>query len=212
MDRRNDARYQHVLNRLRDPASGDVLLDLGCCVGQFIRQLSFDGVDESRLIGVDLYQSFINIGYDLFRDRGRLRASFVAGDMLDPTDKGLQALDGKITIIHANNFWHLFNWQHQVAIGVRAVSLLKRGGPRAMIYGRQIGRTKSVDSVHSVTMKKTSTSWLHNQESFQRLWDEVGAKTGTRWQVTMEFSGEMPWKIPGFATDSKPARYGVYQL
>ena len=51
-------------------------------MGQVLRQLAFDGVDSSRLYGTDLEPRFLDAGYDLFKDQYKLKATFVAGDML----------------------------------------------------------------------------------------------------------------------------------
>lgn len=204
LDPPTDPRYQSVLARLTPRRSPDLLLDLGCCVGQSLRQLSAAGVPPSRLVGLDISRSLIDIGFDLFRDRARAPAGFVVGDMLDADDKDLEALDDRVTIVHASNFWHLFSWGQQLAIALRLVKFFREGAG-AMMYGRQVGAAKSGPQ------NRAGASFLHDKESFQRLWDQVGALTGTTWVVEMEFVGERLAKIPGFGGDSRAARYGVYR-
>lgn len=38
--------------------------------------------------------------------------------------------------------------------------------------------------------------WRHDQASFAKLWEEVGAATGTKWEceIWMRTFGEMEWK------------------
>lgn len=161
----------------------------------------------SQLIGTDLQSKFIDIGYDLFQDRSSLGAAFVAGDMLDPDDKRLACLRGKITIIHAGSFFHLFNRVQQLYIGKRLVEFLKPGTRNALIYGRQVGSNKPGPATTS-----TRSSYLHDQDSFQLLWHEIGALTGTRWQVQLEPTGEPASKLPGFNSNAFPVNFTVYQV
>lgn len=125
--------------------------------------------------------------------------------MLDADDKDLEKLDGEISIVHASNFWHLFDWSQQLAIAVRLVAFFSEE-KGAMVYGRQVGAAKAG------TPNRAGSSFLHDQESFQRLWDQVGVLTGTRWTVEMEFVGDRLAKIPGFGGESKAVRYGVYRV
>lgn len=193
--------------RLNVAGSRDVLLDLGCGVGQVIRQFRSDGVHGSQLIGTDLQSKFIDIGYDLFQDRKSLGASFIAGDMLDPDDRNLASLRGKVTIIHAGSFFHLFNWVQQVYIGKRLVEFIKPRTKNALIYGRQVGTNRPGESRTS-----QRSAYLHDQASFQRLWDEVGAMTRTKWKVQVEATGEPVSKLPGFASDAFPVNFTIYQI
>ncbi|UKZ80066.1 hypothetical protein TrVFT333_007831 [Trichoderma virens FT-333] len=114
-----DSHFKTAFERLKnstgldmDSSSTDTLLDIGCCVGQVLRKLVHDGIEPTRLFGTDLHSEFISIGTELFDDEG-CGLTFAAGDMLDPEDKALDTLDGKITIIHAANFFHLFTWEEQ---------------------------------------------------------------------------------------------------
>lgn len=202
-----DARYQQVLFRLNVTRSRDVLLDLGCCVGQVIRQFRSDGVSGAQLIGTDLQAKFIDIGYDLFQDRHSLGASFVVGDMLDPDDKRMDELLGKVTLIHAGSFFHLFNWIQQLYVAKRLVGFLKPGVKNALIYGRQMGTSRPGE-----TWTSRASAYLHDQTSFQHLWDEVGAMTRTKWQVQMEPTGEPVTKLPGFDNDVRPVNFTIYQI
>jgi hypothetical protein len=154
---------------------------VGCCLGQVLRQFRADGVDGSQLFGTDLEPKLFEIGFAMFRDRDKLGATFVAGDLIDPDDAGTHALRGKVTIMHAASFFHLFSWTQQLYIGSRLVSFLKPDTRNGLIYGRHVGivepRSPEVD---------TRAPYLHNQQSFQRLWDEVGLMTNTKWIVQTE--------------------------
>ncbi|KAL6811465.1 hypothetical protein J3E69DRAFT_349697 [Trichoderma sp. SZMC 28015] len=196
------------LKQLNDPDTGsnskDTLLDIGCCIGQVLRKMVHDGIEPTRLFGTDLHPDFISIGTELFNDEG-CGLTFVAGDLLDSEDKALEKLDGKITLIHAANFFHLFTWEQQVKIGVRIARFLKPGTTDALIFGRQIGTNRPRER------DGRKRSFLHNQESFQKLWDEVGMKTETRWRVQVSISEERRVDIPGFGEEDRYTRFGIYQ-
>ncbi|PHH86623.1 hypothetical protein CDD83_9978 [Cordyceps sp. RAO-2017] len=202
-----DPCYQQVVFRLSVSGSRDVFLDLGCCVGQVLRQLRAAGVQGSRLIGTDVQPEFIDIGYDLFQDRHYLGASFVVGDMVDPDDTRLDKLRGKVTIIYASSFFHLFTWTQQLYIGKRLVSFLKPHIRNALIYGRQVGTTRPGESSAGM-----ASAYLHDRDSFQRLWDEIGRLTKTRWKVEMEVVGEATYLLQRLERGSLPMSFTIYQI
>ncbi|KAI2629987.1 hypothetical protein GGR54DRAFT_628378 [Hypoxylon sp. NC1633] len=176
----SDLRYQVALNRLLAPSSKTSFLDVGCCIGQVLRQLAYDGVDSSKLYGTDLEPRFFETGFDLFRDRGKFKATLVAGDMLsEEGDKKLDVLDGKMSIIHSTSFFHLFTWEEQIRAARRMVRLFDPNDPDAMIFGRQVGTTTPGNRDGTSGPKR----YLHNAESWQELWDEVGMLTGTSWRT-----------------------------
>jgi hypothetical protein len=175
-------------------------------MGQALRQLVFYGADTTRVYGSDLQQNFIDLGYELFKDRETLSSQFVAGDMLNPADEGLRQLDGKMTMVHAQSFFHLFDRNQQLAVAQRIVGFIKPGTKNAMVYGRHIGSIKPGE------MRTSRRTWfLHDQGSFQKLWDEVGDRTGTRWRVEVTDVGKLPIQIPGLGNDARSTRYAVYQ-
>lgn len=155
------------------------MLEVACCFGQVLRQLVADGAPTGSLVGTDLRPDFIELGYDLFRDKNKLDAEFVTGDILDNTS--LKTLDGRFDIIHVASFFHLFAWDDQVKAGVRIVNFF-RSGAKALIVGRQVG-TRQPEDLRS---DSGGLRYLHNIETFQALWDAIGARTGTNWKVTGE--------------------------
>lgn len=167
------------------------LLDVGCCVGQVLRKLAFDGVASSRLFGTDVEPRFVDLGYDLFRDRDKFKGRFVTGDILSQSkdqdqnqgkEDALDVLDAKMTFIHATSFFHLFTWDDQVRAASRMVRFLHPDRRDVMLFGRQVGTMLPRDNGKAGSDKV----YLHNADSWQRLWDEVGERTGTRWRTTME--------------------------
>ena len=201
-----DGCFQHVLSRLQDAKSGDALLDLGCCMGQALRQFAYRGVDVKRLYGSDLHQEFIDLGFELFRDRDTFSTQFYAGDVLNPSDKALRKLNGRVTIVHAQSFFHLFDRPQQLIVAQRIVGFLKSKASNTLVYGRHIG------SITPGEMRTSRRTWyLHDQASFQELWDEVGRKTRTRWVVEAVHIGPLPIDIPGVGKDARVTQYAVHR-
>ncbi|KAK8913479.1 Methyltransferase trt5 [Metarhizium anisopliae] len=185
--------------------NNDAILDVGCCIGQALRYLAHKGLHPSRLYGTDLHPEFMQIGNELFGDKDR-GPTFVAGDMLDTDDVRLRELDHKVTMIHAGNFFHLFTWDQQVKIGTRMLRFFQPGTTDAVIFGRHIGtlRPREIDDL--------GVYYLHNQESFEKLWGEIGDRTGTKWRVEAEVVERLGASLPFFGDDERYMTFGVYQI
>lgn len=205
-----DPRYQQALFRLKLPNSADALLELGCCLGQALRQFRLDGAKGPQLFGLDIQPGFVDMGFDLFRDRDNLGATFVVGDVLNLDSARMSQLEGRITMVHADSFFHLFDWTQQVCVGRRIVSFLKPGTRNAMIFGRQAGVLPSKH--RSPPSEQASSRYLHNAQSFQALWDTIGAITDTRWSVQVEEDGEALPSMPGVEKGIVPINFTVHQL
>jgi ubiquinone/menaquinone biosynthesis C-methylase UbiE len=167
-----------VIARLK---AGEKLLDLACCFGHILRQLAFDGAPATNLVGADLRPEFVELGYELFRDKDTFGAQFVTGDVLAPTDAGLATLDGKFDIVHTASFFHLFGWDDQVKVGERLVRFFKPGA-KALVLGRQVGRREPLSL--EAYQQQEEKRYHHNVATLQNLWDVIGERTGTRWKAT----------------------------
>jgi SAM-dependent methyltransferase len=169
--------YQEVLERVQQ---GEKFLDLGCCFGQEIRQLVLDGAPSANTYGSDLWGDFLTISYELFKDKDRLQTTFVAADIFDDASP-LTELAGRMNIIHAAAFFHLFGLEDQERIGVRIVQLLAPQ-PGSLIIGRQTGG-ENPGEYSRANDKGGRASFRHNAQSWEDLWRRVGEKTGSRWSV-----------------------------
>ncbi|KAJ5788331.1 hypothetical protein N7457_003321 [Penicillium paradoxum] len=167
--------YPEILERLK---SGQKLLDVGCAVGQELRQLVFDGVHSENLYASDLRQDFYDIGYDLFNDHDTLKAQFIVADIFDDNSDLVKKLTDKIDIVNAASFFHLFNWDQQVLVAKRLVGIL-HDKPDSLIIGRQVGR---VDPP-SPEEQAAGGHYRHDPATWKKLWEQVGAETGTQWEV-----------------------------
>ncbi|KAI1275964.1 hypothetical protein F5Y07DRAFT_145424 [Xylaria sp. FL0933] len=206
---------QRALERLKAPGSQETFLEIGGFMCQTIRQLVFEGVDSARLYGTDLHSEFLELGYEQFQDRETLKATFVAGDLLVSdaewaTSEMAKAFDGKMTIAHAANFFHLFSWDSQLIICERIVGFFRRGlsaeNP-AVLFGNHLGSIKPGD-----VRVGGFRVFMHDQTTFQSLWDEVGKKTGTTWKAHMEPVALAPPKPNVFSDDARVMRYSVSRV
>ncbi|KAJ5791574.1 uncharacterized protein N7518_008585, partial [Penicillium psychrosexuale] len=168
--------YPEILDRLK---SGQKLLDVGCAVGQELRQLVFDGVASENLYASDLRQDFYDIGYELFNDRDHLKAQFIVADIFDDNSDLVKQLTHKIDIVNAASFFHLFNWDQQILVAKRLVGLL-RDKPGSLLIGRQIGL---VNPPPPEDKEASGEHYRHDPSTWKKFWEQVGAETGTKWEV-----------------------------
>jgi SAM-dependent methyltransferase len=173
--------YDEVVQRVKN---GDLYLDIGCCMGQDIRQLVRDGAPHENVYGSDLKKDFWEIGYDLFLDKSSLKTKFIEADIFD-AESNLKELDGKLDIVHAASFLHLFDWDGQIKAAKRLIELLK-AKPGVLIFGRQGGKVEP-GVITDVDMDPNP--YWHNPESWAKLWKQVGDETETKWEVDA-FLGE----------------------
>lgn len=158
---------------------GETYLDLGCCFGQDIRRLVCDGAPSEHLYGADLRKEFMDLGYDLFLDKDRLKSEFIEADVFD--DKSdLERLDGKVDILMASAFFHLFDMEAQIKAAKRIIKLLK---PHAgsMLVGRHGGST--VPGEWRQLTDPSKSTYRHNVETWKQFWKDIGDETGTQWNV-----------------------------
>ncbi|KAF4634146.1 hypothetical protein G7Y89_g3962 [Cudoniella acicularis] len=169
--------YQTILHRLK--TNNETFLDLGCCFGQELRKVASDGAPQANLYGSDLRPEFFTLGYKLFLDKSTLTSTFIAGDIFDPLSP-LSVLDGKIDIIYAGSFLHLFGYEEQVEVCKRIVKLFKEK-EGCLLVGRQAGNLVAGERIHRTN--ESERMYRHNVESFKKMWEEVGEATGTKWRV-----------------------------
>ncbi|THX88731.1 hypothetical protein D6C98_02432 [Aureobasidium pullulans] len=169
--------YPEILQRLK--SGNEKYLDLGCCFGQDIRRLVNDGVPGSVLIGSDLHQGFLDLGYDLFKDKDKLNSKFIAADVFE-SQSALTPLAGKIDILHTSSFFHLFGYEGQKKIARRVVQLLKPQKD-SLLVGRQVGNVRAHEEESSAS--GSGNMFLQNVESWKQMWEEIGEETGTQWEV-----------------------------
>ena len=82
--------------------------------------------------------------------------------------------------MHAAAFLHLWPWDGQVDVATRIVRLL-RDEVGVMVVGRQVGSIKPHEKMHETN--RSRGMYKHDPVTFERMWEEVGSKTGTKWEV-----------------------------
>ena len=166
--------YPEVLARLRE--SSQKFLDMGCCFGQTIRKMVYDGAPSASLYGVDSEDAFLSLGYDLFKDRGKLESKFIAGDIFS---MDLTPIQGTIDIVHTSAFFHLFNRPKQLLVVQKLISLL-RPVPGSVVIGSHLG---SLTPAHFQPTPDRPSSFRHSPDSFAELWKEATVASGSHWKV-----------------------------
>ncbi|KAL1968260.1 hypothetical protein VTN77DRAFT_2095 [Rasamsonia byssochlamydoides] len=198
--------WWRVFERLRaDPKAG--FLDAGCCFGQEIRFLANKGIPHTQLYGCDLEKVFIDLGYRLFRDEGRLGATFVVGDLTAEDEvyeesNLAKVLRGKMDVIFASSLFHMWDYEVQVRVACRMVDMC-RDREGVMITGRQLGSL--LGGRYPISgMKEGGIHYRHNVETIKGFWHDVGEATNTRWTVEagtywgeeIEQTKNSPWAEP----------------
>ena len=177
---------------------GQKFLDLGCCFGQVIRKLVHDGAPAENLVGTDLEQGFVDLGYDLFKDRGRLESTFTAGDFFG--SEIVERYERSFDFVHAASFFHLFTWSEQVEVMSKAILLL-RPVSGSLLFGRQTSFDQSGPFEHPAT--RSGEMFRHDEASFRELVSQVQAEFGTNLKVEVNVHDNSKWA----PTDKDPMKW-----
>ncbi|KAK7536059.1 uncharacterized protein J3D65DRAFT_401685 [Phyllosticta citribraziliensis] len=189
--------YSEVLERVKN---GQMYLEAGCAFGQDLRKLVSDGAPPANLIATDLSDDFWQVGFSLFKDESRLGVRFIAADvtaasspLTAPPPAGIA---GSVDIIHASYYFHLFTRAEQLEVGQRLVGVL-RPVPGVLLVGRHVGNRFPDEYVKKSPHKdgkSGKTAFRHNEETWRALWDEIGQRTGSKWEVEYkDFDLEPKW-------------------
>lgn len=177
-----------VLSRLH---AGETLLDLGCCFGQDLRKLAFDAGTSANLLGADIEGRFIELGYELFRDRRSLKAKFSTGSIFD--EDFLIDRHGKVDMIYLGSFLHLFSRTQQRLIVAKLEKLLVPK-PGALVFGRNSGAETGGE------FRMESLGWnlyRHSNDTIKELWE--GGVEG-KWEIE---SGLSRYESAGWDNDRR---------
>ncbi|CAF0901196.1 unnamed protein product [Adineta steineri] len=161
--------YKEVVEKCKTEDA--TVIDFGCCLGQDVRQLIYDGVSPNQIRGYDLDPFFINQGYELFRDGELMKEKkiFSTGDIFD--DQFLKTIE-PADYVHVGSFIHLFDAETQKDVCKRLTHLSKHA-----IIGRQAGAVVAGEHPRATGSGKMMR---HSPESFTHMWDEV---TNGKWYV-----------------------------
>lgn len=99
--------------------------------------------------------------------------------MFDPASE-LGKLDGKVDVLHAGLFFHLFSYEQQIEVAKRTVKLM-RPVEGSLLVGWQVGSSSDTGALRSEDGKKIL--YRHDEESWAGLWREVSEQTGVKFVV-----------------------------
>ena len=167
--------YADILKRMHE---GGVFLDVGCFLGQDMRRLFFDGAPSTSLYGVDIVSHW-DVGFALFQDQDRFFGHFIEADVLAPNPApALQQLEAHVDVLTIFHILHQWDWKDQVTCAKRLVAFTR--GVGSVIVGVQIG---NINAGESISRTFQVPQYRHNPASMARMWDQVGAETGTKWET-----------------------------
>lgn len=155
---------------------------MGCFFGQESRRLVFDGAPSENIYAVDSRQKFFELGYQFFLDQDRLKTNFLAADLFESKPE-LEALNGTISIVYAGSIFHLFDLTKQRQLVKRTVEFLAPQ-PGSLVLGRQVGDVNA--GLYQHVTNGSGSMFRHNEQSWRKLWDDVGKDTGSKWEVCVE--------------------------
>jgi len=196
-----DELYPVVLERL---LGGARLLDVGCCLGQEIRKLIYDGAPAENLVGMDLEPRFFEVGHKLFKDADT-KATFLGADVVKWNPQ-MEALKGSFDMLQLCMFLHMLSWDNQIVAIKNLIKLLKpvKG---SFFAGESAGHVLGI--AREATWNKLT--FRHNVASFERLMREVAEDTDTKWDVRASLvlgSGRTNW----LDTDNRRFLFHVIRL
>lgn len=167
--------FPAILSHAKQPQS--IILDLGCGFGHHLRLLAAHDVSTDNMWALDIDSEFWDLGFELFRDSGRMKAKFLQGNFLtmDQQESSLGVLQGKVDLVIACQFLHLFSWEKQILATKKIVHLSK---PGTMVVGYQQGRKQAREYTRPWGMM-----FYHNLDSLIKLWKQVQHETNTTWSV-----------------------------
>ncbi|KAH7890656.1 hypothetical protein F5I97DRAFT_1923159 [Phlebopus sp. FC_14] len=194
--------YKDVLSIGRS-RPGAILLDVGCCVGTDLRKAAADGFSAERTIGSDLHPEFGDLGHKLFKTTPETYPGhFVPGDIFDPAMlsvvppfesapmsqepdlrslTSLNPLQGRVSAIHAANFFHLFDEDKQLHLA-RGLAGLLASEPGSVICGSHWGLHEKGRLLEKLFGSNLDL-FCHSPESWREMWEE---KVFAKGQVKVE--------------------------
>ena len=146
--------------------------------------MSKENIPSGQLYAFDLEPEFVDMGYELFRDRNKLNATFTSGDLMaDPNSsagRNLKDFDGKMDIVYVSSVLHIWGWNNMMTASKRLIGLT-RNSPGSMVVGKQMG---SLDAGEYPMPVAEGKNYRHNLASMERFWHDLGKETNTEWDLS----------------------------
>ena len=181
--------YQQILERLKTDPS-ERLLDLGCCLGQDLRRLAYDGAPIQCLYGSDLFAGYEDAGYTLFRDKKDFSEHYITADIFDESsDSALEKTAGTWTVISIFMFLHTMNLDDAVRACKRMLHLLSKKNDSCIIGTQTGSMTPKEFPLGPPFVEKVGdrTVYRHSLETFIEMWRKVETETGVKLDVWAEY-------------------------
>lgn len=121
----------------------------------------------------------MNFGYDLFQDKDKLNSRFITADIFDDQSTLFSEFTGRLDIILASNFFHLWEWDKQIDAAKQTVKLLT-DRPGSMIFGTQLGSRPARNLVWSHVNRMV---FVQSAATWKQLWSIVSKDTGIQLEV-----------------------------
>ncbi|KAI0693936.1 hypothetical protein C8T65DRAFT_667456 [Cerioporus squamosus] len=205
-------------------AGHTLFLDLGCMMGTDVRKLAYDGYPASHILGCDLREEYIELGYTLFRDKETCPIRFFASNVFDlpasppatgpdtskaldiATVSDLSQLYGSLTHIYTGALFHLFDKESQYGLALRLARLLKHE-PGAVIFGRHQGLENEAYIEDHIGRNRR---YGHSERSWPVLWKDVFAEVeGEEYSKRVVVRARL---TEGFSKDTFLARSRAHML
>ncbi|KAJ7639311.1 hypothetical protein FB45DRAFT_977155 [Roridomyces roridus] len=191
---KNPEAYEHVLNLGKNDPNA-ILIELGCCLGNDVRNIAAAGFPSQNILASDLRSGFWDVSNQLYcNPTGDFKGSFIPGDALDPefldllpqlteappppppvlsTLTSFNPLHGYVSAIHTGSFFHLFSEEHQLFIARKFAGLLS---PKAgsMIFGCH----GSQPTKGFMRASGSNQIFCHTPESWEEMWTTQVFKPG----------------------------------
>lgn len=125
-----------------------------------------DGAPSSAAMsGMDIEPAFFDLGYEIFRDRDKMYATFLAADLTRTSTPSIAPLRSKIDIISAQSLFNLFKLEDQKTVAQHLISLVKPV-PGSIVLERQAG---GLEVGEKGGLSQESLVFLHNLQTFEQF-------------------------------------------
>ncbi|KAH7913908.1 hypothetical protein BJ138DRAFT_1144995 [Hygrophoropsis aurantiaca] len=191
--------YEKVLQLARERKDA-IMLDMGCCFGIDVRNVAAEGFPASNIVACDLNRKFWDLGHELFKSTPEsFPAHFVEGDVFDPSIltaslpasvhsktssvklsdlTSLNPLHGRVSVVHAQAFFHLFDEEKQLQLA-RSVAGLLSPEPGSVILGAHAGLREGKGMLSGVFFQARLSLFCHSPETWTAMWDGEVFDKGT---------------------------------
>jgi len=183
--------YPRILMRIGEPRirqhpyynaileKGCDLLDCGCGTGDDIRALIKDGYPRDKIKGFDIDWNGIDIGYDLYRDRGSLQDVFVVSTRFPFANKTFDA-------VYSGNVLHTMRDRKKMSDYLTNVHKVLRDG--GVSFGSTLGTEGQVPSARRKLLTECELRHLLEGAGFKNIdiktdgrWKKSGGKRRSKW-------------------------------